>query len=156
MSADALVIGPEPPTRADVKALLQRHLDEMHRCSPACKVNSLPAERLAELDVTFFTARKGGNLVAVGALKELSSDTGELKSMRADDAFRGTGAGRAILRHLIGEARRRGYRWLGLETGKHEVFDPAQKLYASEGFAECPAFADYESDDFSMCMGMDL
>ena len=76
--------------------------------------------------------------------------------MRAADAFRGTGAGEAILLHLIATARTQGLTWLGLETGRHEVFEPAQRLYAEHGFAPCDAYADYVLDDFSMCMGMDL
>ena len=137
---------------ADVLALLQRHLDEMHASSPACKVHAMPAERLRAPDVTFFAARQHGRLAAVGALKELDAARGELKSMRAADDFRGQGAGQAILLHLIEEARRRGYTWLGLETGRGPVFEPAHALYRKHGFEVCEGFADYVPDDFSTCM----
>lgn len=152
----AFVIAAEDPTRADVLALLDQHLAEMHRCSPACKVNSLPAKRLAEPDVTFFTARVAGELAAIGALKQIGEGIGELKAMRASDNWRGRGAGAAVLVELLNEARSRGYSWLGLETGRHEVFIPAQRLYAKHGFRECDPFGDYESDDFSLCMGLVL
>lgn len=145
-------IAPDRLEDAEVLALLQLHLDEMHSWSPACKVHALPAERLRARDVAFFTAREGGTLAAVGALKELSPDRGELKSMRAAPAFRGKGAGEAILLHLLAEARGRGYRWVGLETGRPEPFRPAMRLYAKHGFAECPAFGDYVADEFSLCM----
>ncbi|USA39553.1 GNAT family N-acetyltransferase [Pelagerythrobacter marinus] len=145
-------IAPDRLEDAEVLALLQLHLDEMHSWSPACKVHALPAERLRARDVAFFTARLGGTLAAVGALKELSPDRGELKSMRAAPAFRGKGAGEAILLHLLAEARGRGYRWVGLETGRPEPFRPAMRLYAKHGFAECPAFGDYVADEFSLCM----
>ena len=135
-----------------VLALLQAHLDEMHRWSPACSVHALPAERLRAPEVSFFAAWDGSALAAVGALKELASDRGELKSMRAAPAYRGKGAGEAILRHLMAEAEARGYRWVGLETGRPEPFLPAVHLYRKHGFAECPAFGDYVSDEFSMCM----
>ena len=135
-----------------VLALLQAHLDEMHRWSPACSVHALPAERLRAPEVSFFAAWDGSALAAVGALKELASDRGELKSMRAAPAYRGKGAGEAILRHLMAEAEARGYRWLGLETGRPEPFLPAVHLYRKHGFAECPAFGDYVSDEFSLCM----
>lgn len=72
--------------------------------------------------------------------------------MRAAPAFRGKGAGEAILLHLLAEARGRGYRWVGLETGRPEPFRPAMRLYAKHGFAECPAFGDYVADEFSLCM----
>lgn len=148
----AYTIAQDPLEHAEVLALLQLHLDEMHRWSPACKVHALPAERLRAPDVTFYLVRDGAALAAVGALKELASDRGELKSMRAASAYRGKGAGEAVLLHLLGEAQARGYRWLGLETGRPEAFLPAVRLYQKHGFAECPAFGDYVSDEFSLCM----
>lgn len=140
----------------EVTALLALHLAEMHSWSPACKVHAMPLERLREPDVTFYSAWAGAELAAVGALKHLAPGRGELKSMRAAPAFRGQGAGEAILAHLLTEARRRGYSWLGLETGRPEPFLPARRLYEKHGFAECPAFGDYVSDAFSLCMGRAL
>lgn len=135
-----------------VLALLQAHLDEMHQWSPPGTVHALPAERLRAPEVAFFAAWDGQELAAVGALKELAPDRGELKSMRAAPAYRGKGAGEAILRHLMAEAEARGYRWVGLETGRPEPFLPAVRLYQKHGFAECAPFGDYVSDEFSMCM----
>ena len=139
-------------TATEVLALLQLHLDEMHQWSPACKVHAMPAERLREPDVTFFAAWDGNALAAVGALKELGDGRGELKSMRAAPDYRGKGAGEAILLALLEEAVRRGYTWLGLETGRPEPFLPAHRLYEKHGFAECAPFGDYVSDEFSLCM----
>ena len=138
--------------RPDVLALLQMHLDEMHRWSPACRVHAMPAERLRAPDVTFLSAWSGDTLASVGALKDLGGGHGELKSMRAAPDFRGKGAGRAMLDALIAEARTRGMTWLGLETGRPAPFADAQALYTANGFAECAPFGDYVSDDFSMCM----
>ena len=140
----------------EVADLLRLHLDEMHQWSPACKVHALPLERLREPDVAFWSAWDGERLAAVGALKELGAGRGELKSMRAAPEYRGKGAGEAILLHLMSEARERGYTWLGLETGVPEPFVPARRLYEKHGFAECAAFGDYVSDDFSLCMSRDL
>jgi putative acetyltransferase len=92
----------------------------------------------------------------VGALKDLGAYRGELKSMRASPAYRGKGAGKAILEHLIAEARRRGYTWVGLETGVPEPFLPARTHYASYGFSDCAAFADYVLDAWSVCMSRAL
>ena len=140
----------------EVADLLRLHLDEMHQWSPACKVHALPLERLREPDVAFWSAWDGERLAAVGALKDLGAGRGELKSMRAAPEYRGKGAGEAILLHLMSEARERGYTWLGLETGVPEPFLPARRLYEKHGFAECAAFGDYVSDDFSLCMSRDL
>ena len=143
-------------TGAEVAALLEFHLSEMHPWSPATKVHAMPIERLRERDVTFYSAWDGATLAAVGALKELDPARGELKSMRATPAYRGQGAGKAILAHLMGEAQRRGYTWLGLETGRPDPFVPARRLYEAHGFAECAAFGDYVSDEFSLCMDRTL
>lgn len=143
-------------TGPEVAALLELHLGEMHQWSPACKVHAMPIERLRQPDVTFYSAWDGDTLAAVGALKDLGDHRGELKSMRAAPAYRGKGAGKAMLEHLIAEARRRGYTWLGLETGVPEPFVPARRLYASYGFTDCEAFADYVLDEWSVCMSRTL
>lgn len=152
----AFSITPDPLESADVLALLERHLEEMHANSPACKVHALDAKRLKEPGLTFYAARLDGELAAVGALKRLGADQGEIKSMRAADKWRGTGAGEALLLHLIAAARAQGLTWLGLETGQGPVFEPAHALYRKHGFAPCEAYADYVIDDFSLCMGLAL
>jgi len=139
-----------------VVELLAFHLAEMHTLSPPCKVHAMPVERLRQPDVTFYSAWDGDNLAAVGALREIDDKRGELKSMRATPHYRGKGAGEAILIHLVEEAKRRGYDWLGLETGRPAAYIPAQNLYRKHGFAPCEDFGDYVGDDFSMCMSRAL
>lgn len=141
---------------AAVIELLAFHLAEMHLLSPPCKVHAMPVERLRQPDVTFYSAWDGDSLAAVGALREIDPARGELKSMRATPEYRGRGAGEAILLHLLAEARRRGYGWLGLETGRPEAYRPAQNLYRKHGFTDCEDFGDYIGDEFSMCMSRTL
>jgi putative acetyltransferase len=140
----------------EVADLLAFHLAEMHALSPPCKVHAMPVERLRQPDVTFYSAWDGEMLAAVGALREIDAGRGELKSMRATPAYRGKGAGEAILLHLVAEAQRRGYTWLGLETGRPDAYLPAQSLYRKHGFTECADFGDYIGDEFSMCMSRAL
>ncbi|HSG33518.1 MAG TPA: GNAT family N-acetyltransferase [Sphingomonadaceae bacterium] len=140
----------------EIAELLRFHLAEMHLWSPACKVHAMPIERLREPDVTFFSAWDGERLAACGAIKQLDNARGELKSMRAAPGYRGKGAGKAIFDRLVAEASNRGYRWLGLETGRTEPFEPARRLYERNGFTECPAFGDYVADEFSICMSREL
>lgn len=140
----------------NVAALLELHLAEMHQWSPPDSVHAMPIERLRQPDVTFYSAWDGDTLAAVGALKHLDEGRGELKSMRAAPAYRGMGAGRAMLEHLIAVAHSRGYRWLGLETGRPEPFQPAIRLYTGYGFAECAPFDSYVADSFSICMERSL
>ena len=135
-----------------IAALLRLHLDDMHRWSPPCSVHAMPIERLKAADVTFYSAWDGEVLAGCGAPKELDAGHGEIKSMRASPDYRGKGVGKAVLLHLIDEARRRGYSRLSLETGRPDEFLPARSLYEAHGFAECPPFADYVDDEFSVCM----
>ena len=146
------VITADDLTGPDIIALLQLHLDEMHQWSPPESVHAMPAERLRAPDVAFFAAWHGERLAACGAIKHLDADHGELKSMRAHPDYRGKGAGRAMLDHLLAVARARGYQRVSLETGRPEPFLPARRLYEANGFAECPPFGDYVSDDFSICL----
>ena len=139
-----------------VQALVAYHLGEMHRNSPACSVHALPAEKLRQPGVTFWSAWVGDELAAMGAMKELAPDHGELKSMRAAPAFRRKGMGEAMLLHLVAEARRRGYARLSLETGSGGAFEPAWALYRKHGFVECGPFADYTEDPFRRFMTLEL
>ena len=132
--------------------LIAAHLAGMHDLTPAESVHALDAGALADPAVTVWSAWQGEQLVGIGALKQLDAQRGELKSMRVDDRFRGTGAGRALLRHIVDAARQRGIRSLWLETGADEGFLPARRLYESEGFTLCGPFADYEPDPLSVFM----
>ena len=92
------------------------------------------------------------DLVGCGALKELDPEHGEIKSMRTAPAFRGRGAGKMMLRYILEEAAKRGYRRLSLETGSMAAFEPARKLYESHGFKYCGPFAEYVPDPYSVFM----
>jgi putative acetyltransferase len=137
---------------AATRDLIAHHLAGMHASSPPESVFALDVDGLKHPDVTFFSARLGDEVVAIGALKTLDARNGELKSMRVADAHLGTGAGRAMLRHLVAEARHRGMTTLWLETGSPDDFIPARRLYESEGFIECGPFGDYPENPFSVFM----
>jgi putative acetyltransferase len=110
---------------------------------------ALDASGLSAVSVTFWTAWDGETLLGFGALKQLDSAHGEVKSMRAAPAARGTGVGRAMLEHIVTEARQRGYTQLSLETGTAPLHAPAISLYRSAGFASCDAFSDYQTSPYN-------
>ena len=153
---DHVEIGVDDPRREDVRLLLERHLAFAYEHTPPADVHALAVDALLRPDVTFFSARIDGRLVGVGALKELDATHAELKSMHTAASSRRQGVGRAIVRHVVDEARRRGYRRLSLETGRGPAFEPAQSLYASTGFAPCPLFGEYTNEATSCCMTMEL
>ncbi len=134
------------------RALIAFHLDGMHDTSPAESVHALDIDGLRHPSVTFWSAWIDGELAGIAALKSIDAERGELKSMRVDDRFRGSGVGRALLRHLVAEARERGMTSLWLETGSPDDFVPAQRLYESEGFTRCGPFEGYTDDPFSVFM----
>jgi len=146
----------EDPALPDIYTLLDEHLRNMHELSPPESVHALDVSRLQSPDVTFWTARENGVLLGCGALKELDPEHGEIKSMRTPQTLRRRGAGRALLAHIIQEARGRGYRRLSLETGTVDAFRPAQQLYSSFGFQDCGPFADYRLDPHSVFMTLTL
>lgn len=139
-----------------VRELLQEHLRHMHELSPPESVHALPIDALRAPDITFWAVWCAGELVGCGALKQLDARHGEIKSMRTAQAHRRRGVARAMLEHIIGEAQRRGYTRLSLETGSNEPFAPARELYRAFGFTECGPFGEYVEDPNSVFMTREL
>ena len=143
-------------SRSDIHALLDEHLQSMYAISPPESVHALDLEKLRRPEITFWTAWEDSQLLGCGALKELDSTHGEIKSMRTPNAIRRRGAGRAILTHIIEVARSRGYARLSLETGPVDTFRAAHKLYESFGFTYAGPFGDYVEDPHSVFMTLHL
>ena len=141
---------------AGVRELLREHLRDAARHSPPESVHALDVEGLSRPEVTFWTAWEGGELLGCGALKELGAGHGEVKSMRTVASQLRKGVASGLLRHIIEEARRRGYSRISLETGSMEAFEPARRLYANFGFTYCGPFADYVEDPYSVFMTKEL
>lgn len=146
----------DDPRRDDVVALLVEHLADMHATSPAESVHALDVDALAGPDITFVTAREGAQLLGCGALKGLTADHGEIKSMRTTSAARGRGVATDILGWLLAEARARGMSRVSLETGTQDYFAAAHRLYERHGFADCGPFGDYALDPNSRFMTLAL
>lgn len=143
---------PDDLAGPEIRALIARHLAGMHASSPPESVHAFDVDELRETGVSFWSAWLGEQLTGCGALKRLDADRGELKSMRVADAFLGRGVGRAILEHLVREARALGFSSLWLETGSGPAFAPALGLYASAGFTRTGPFEEYVEDPFSVFM----
>lgn len=140
----------------EIKALLQEHLDSMRLYSPPESIHALDIEALRRPDITFWTAWENGELLGCGALKELDSRHGEIKSMRTSSRHLRQGVARAVLSEIIQEAKRRHYTRLSLETGSHAAFAPARELYAGFGFIYCEPFDGYSLDPHSVFMTKQL
>ncbi|WP_411567366.1 GNAT family N-acetyltransferase [Rhodococcus sp. IEGM 1370] len=143
-------------SRPEVHALLSEHLEDMHATSPAESVHALDLSGLRGPGVTVWTAWEADALLGIVALKKLSPDHAELKSMRTTGAARGQGVASRLLGFVLDQARERGYVRVSLETGTQEYFAAARRLYVRHGFAECPPFADYVVDPSSAFFSLSL
>ena len=151
-----VVIRPDDPTSPDVVAVLEAHLTFADEHSPPEDVHALDVSGLLDATVSFFSARRAGTLVAIGAIRELDPRHGELKSMHTVGTQRRQGLGRLMVTYLLGVARSRGYRRVSLETGSMEAFAPARSLYLGAGFSECGPFGDYRPSANSTFMTLAL
>src|SRR5258707_1829141 len=114
----------------EIAELLREHLRCMALVPPPESRHALNLDGLRTPDITFWCIWNGSDLAGCVALKELDKHHAEIKSMRTAYAHQRKGVATQMLRHIVEEAKRRGYRRLSLETGAMEYFDPARRLYA--------------------------
>ncbi len=149
-------IAPDDPRTPDVRALLEQHLEFANEHSPPEDVHALDIAGLLDPALTFFSCRSDGQLLAVGALKQLDDRHAEVKSMHTTHDARGRGIGRTMVEHLIDVARDRECERISLETGSMTAFAPARALYTSVGFEPCEPFGSYRASPNSVCMTLAL
>jgi putative acetyltransferase len=139
-----------------VIALLTLHVSRARAVTPPGSSHALDLSGLKQPAITFWSGWEGETLAVVGALKRMSGEDGEVKSMHTAEALRGRGHGRAMLAHIIAAARTQGLKRLWLETGSFGYFDAARAMYAKAGFVECDPFGYYRPDPNSTFMTMPL
>jgi putative acetyltransferase len=136
----------------DVRGLLTRHAERARAETGRGSAHALDVDGLRTPEIAVFAVYDGDTLVGAGALKQLSGAHGELKAMHVSEARRRSGAGSALVLHLVDEARRQGLGRLSLETGSWPYFEPARALYAKHGFEDCGPFEGYAADPNSVFM----
>lgn len=132
--------------------LLREHLRCMERVSPPESRHALNLDGLRKPEITFWTIWNNAELAGCGALKQLDSHHGEIKSMRTAAAYLRQGVASRMLEHILAETKQRSYGRLSLETGSMDYFAPARQLYSRFGFTYCAPFADYREDPNSVFM----
>ena len=135
-----------------VQALITEHLAGMKTNSPPGHVKALALDSLRQSDITFWSAWCGQSLCGCGALKELDSSSGEIKSMRTRAAFLRKGVAQTVLNEILRMSRSRKYKRLYLETGTGPAFAAAHSLYLRNGFNCCGPFGNYDATDFNVFM----
>lgn len=141
---------------SEIAELLSEHLRCLAEVSPPKSRHALNLEELRQPDITFWSVWQGRELTGCGAMKELNSRHGEIKSMRTAHSHLKKGVATLLLEHIIAEARRRGYGRLSLETGSMPYFEPAHRLYRKFGFRTCAPFNGYVEDPNSVFMTREL
>jgi putative acetyltransferase len=144
------------PHDAEVQALLARHLAFTRTQTPQEHSYALDLDGLVDPSITLFGYRYGGALLGIAAIKWLSTEHAEIKSMHTAQEARGLGIGRAMLVHLLDASRAAGMRRLSLETGTTDAYWPARRLYESAGFVPCGPYGDYEPSPHNLFMTRDL
>ena len=132
--------------------LLNTHLTRARAVTPPGSAHALDLSGLREPRVTFWSAWDGDELAGVGALKALTPDHGEVKSMHTAESMRRRGVAVTLLRHIVSVARARGMTRLSLETGATPYFAAARELYRRVGFVECGPYGEYREDMNSVFM----
>jgi putative acetyltransferase len=145
-------IAEEHPLTPDLELLFQRHTADMHADTPPESIHMMDKGALAAPGIRFFVLREGGQPLAMGAFKRIDTTHAEIKSMHVLTEARGRGLSKAMLDHLVAEARTDGFARLSLETGVQATFVAARALYAKAGFAACPPFEGYVDDPNSVFM----
>ena len=143
-------------TSPEIVQLLHEHLQSMALHSPPESIHALDLDGLRKPDITFWSVRQHSELLGCGALKELDSRHGEIKSMRTVTSHLRKGVAARLMHHILAEARRRSYQRLSLETGSMAAFAPARNFYTRYGFKPCGPFADYVEDPYSVFMTRQL
>ena len=90
------------------------------------------------------------------AFKRIDDTHAEVKSMHVLTEARGRGLSKAMLDHLVAEAKAAGFARLSLETGVQPTFIAARALYERAGFTYCPPFEGYAEDPNSVFMTRSL
>lgn len=145
-----VTIAREPVRQKAVIALLQQLDAYMATLYPAESNHLLDVASLEKPEVSFFVARKDGEIVGCCALVVSGEGTAEIKRMFVSPEARGLAIGRLLMEALEDCARATGLAAICLETG---ISQPeAIGLYRRFGFVEIPPFGSYRPDPLSLFM----
>jgi putative acetyltransferase len=139
-----------------VLGLLALHVTRARAETARGSDHALDATGLRAPEISLWAVWDEGELLGLGALKRISPEHGEVKSMHTIESARRRGVGSAVLQHIIVAARSQGMTRLSLETGSWDYFAAARAFYGRNGFVECPPFEGYKSDPNSVFMTLDL
>ncbi|MCA1366089.1 GNAT family N-acetyltransferase [Bradyrhizobium sp. BRP14] len=145
-----VTIAEEQPRQPAIIRLLE--LSDAYAASlyPAESNHLVDISTLERPAVSFFVARRDGEIVGCCALVEAGDGTAEIKRMFVDPGARGLQIGKRLLTALEAKAEKLGLSAIRLETG---IYQPeAIGLYKAFGYVEREPFGGYQPDPLSLFM----
>ncbi|MDQ6770102.1 MAG: GNAT family N-acetyltransferase [Gemmatimonadota bacterium] len=143
-----IIAATKMPALADARALIRDHIAANSTAhdssSTAALLDALPAPYEPPRG-GLWLARLDSSAIGCVALHALGPTVGEIKRMYVHPASRRLGVARALLTHVIEEARKR--RYDSLRLGTLTAMTPAQQLYESFGFRKIAPYRSVEFGD---------
>ncbi len=156
VSEPDIAIEPANPFAPDIAHVIATHIERSRRYYPIESCHTYGPEQMQAEGVDLFVARIDGTTAAIGGLKPLDADAGEIKSMHTLKQWRGHGLGTRLVSHVIQHAKAKGLSALYLETGTDDASLRARKLYGQMDFVMCGSFGEHVEDPNSVFMRLDL
>ena len=135
-----------------LQQLLRQHREEMSFYSPPESIHAVDMDSDQAEALTFFACWIDQQLAGCGGIQVFNEASCEIKAMRTVKSFLRQGVANGILQALMRQAERWQCRSIYLETGSHQAFLPARKLYEANGFEYCDPFNGYQPDPHSYFM----
>ncbi|MDK1286900.1 GNAT family N-acetyltransferase [Pseudoalteromonas umbrosa] len=128
----------------------------MNSLYPAEANDLIPIEEVDNPNTYLIGHYEQKELVACGSyvVKQDQSKYAELKRIYVKPSQRGKGMAKAIIQHLLSQAKATGLKQIKLETGDQQ--HAAIKLYEAFGFEFCDAFGQYRQEPSSVFMQLSL
>ena len=140
------------PTDPQVRHVIATHIAYGDEHYPTESNHHISLDDYAKSDISLFGAWHNETCVGTVALKSLDSNHVELKSMHVLEQARSHGVGKMLMKAVINEAKKRGFKRIYLETGSRDASANARTLYERFAFEFCPPFGSYKEDPESVFM----
>ncbi len=142
-----MIIAPAPIDSPEARALLDALSEALSAITGGSGQASFDLAEMSNPRAVFVVAREDGLAVGCGALREISSDTAEIKRMYAKE--KGLGIGAQILRDLETRARELGYSQVILET--RTCNEGAVRFYLRQGYLVTENYGRYRGRADAVC-----
>lgn len=147
-----VTVGSAHPSDTAVQSLIDAHQAAARLYYAPEDCHAEDADELAQASTRMFAAKHDGKTVAIGGYKMIGDTIAEVKSVFVDPTARGLGAGKALMAHLMADAKVAGVSHLMLEAGTDAYAAPARALYARLGFSTRGPFGAYSAATASTFM----